>query len=176
MSSHNSSMSQSPLVVSSSFVSMNGFSEVHRLREELASNKAKLVQWEEGIAQARNVSTITSLPAALPGMGWISGRGLGLCLCLCLCLFRGGGNKGRGISNNWPSFYVDIASCLLRQSCVPLNGKFTIFNCQSKCYTDIRHLDSWGNGLTGNYLQLQSNEKAFPVYKIQNCSKWLDTV
>ena len=57
MSPRSGSMSQSPMLTSSGFNAMNGFGEVHRLREELNVNKAKLNQWEEGIAQARNVSS-----------------------------------------------------------------------------------------------------------------------
>lgn len=49
------SVSQSPLL--GAFAnSMNGYSELQRLKEELASNKAKLQQWEEGMMQARGVS------------------------------------------------------------------------------------------------------------------------
>jgi hypothetical protein len=35
---------------------MNGYSEVRGLKDELAANKAKLHQWEEGMVQARGVS------------------------------------------------------------------------------------------------------------------------
>ena len=53
-------MSQSPFAAG--MFGLNGFntaanSEVHRLKEELMINKAKVAQWEDGIAQARNVST-----------------------------------------------------------------------------------------------------------------------
>lgn len=49
------SISQSPLLGGSAF-GVNGYTEVQRLKEELATNKAKLQQWEESISQARGVS------------------------------------------------------------------------------------------------------------------------
>ena len=53
-------MSQSPFAAG--MFGLNGFntagnSEVQRLKEELMINKAKVAQWEDGIAQARNVSS-----------------------------------------------------------------------------------------------------------------------
>ena len=53
MSPHNS-ISQSPMLSSS--LNATGFSELQWLREELGANKAKLAQWDAGIAQARSVS------------------------------------------------------------------------------------------------------------------------
>ena len=53
MSPHNG-VSQSPLASS---LTSNGYGEMQRLREELAASKAKLAQWEEGIHQARSVSS-----------------------------------------------------------------------------------------------------------------------
>ncbi|XP_074649175.1 putative E3 ubiquitin-protein ligase UNKL [Tubulanus polymorphus] len=50
-----SSSSQSPLMMNSgSPFGNNPSSEIQRLRDELASNKAKLVSWEDGINQARS--------------------------------------------------------------------------------------------------------------------------
>lgn len=53
-----SGMSQSPF--GPSIFGLNGYnansSEVQRLKDELMMNKAKVAQWEDGIAQARNVS------------------------------------------------------------------------------------------------------------------------
>ena len=56
-----SSVSQSPLLGGSAF-GLNGYSEMQRLKEELATNKAKLSQWEDGISQARGVCTQISFP------------------------------------------------------------------------------------------------------------------
>ncbi|XP_047498642.1 RING finger protein unkempt homolog isoform X2 [Penaeus chinensis] len=46
-------LSQSPLMAPFSGSSSSSTSEIQRLREELATNRAKLASWEEGIAQAR---------------------------------------------------------------------------------------------------------------------------
>ncbi|ROT76606.1 putative E3 ubiquitin-protein ligase UNKL isoform X4 [Penaeus vannamei] len=46
-------LSQSPLMAPFSGNSSSSSSEIQRLREELATNRAKLASWEEGIAQAR---------------------------------------------------------------------------------------------------------------------------
>ena len=51
----NNGMPPSPLMSSSYSAVINGNGEVHRLREEINSNKTKFLQWEERIAQARNV-------------------------------------------------------------------------------------------------------------------------
>lgn len=51
-------MSQSPF--GGGMFNLNGYNsnsaEIQRLRDELALNRAKMVQWEEGMSQARNVS------------------------------------------------------------------------------------------------------------------------
>nr|XP_045594519.1 RING finger protein unkempt homolog isoform X4 [Procambarus clarkii] len=46
-------LSQSPLMAPFTTSSNSSTSEIQRLREELATNRAKLASWEEGIAQAR---------------------------------------------------------------------------------------------------------------------------
>ena len=53
-------MSQSPF--GTGMFGLNGYntnnSEMQRLKDELMINKAKVAQWEDGIAQARNVSSL----------------------------------------------------------------------------------------------------------------------
>ncbi|XP_042242474.1 RING finger protein unkempt homolog isoform X2 [Homarus americanus] len=46
-------LSQSPLMSAYANNSGTSTTEIHRLREELATNRVKLASWEEGIAQAR---------------------------------------------------------------------------------------------------------------------------
>ena len=53
-------MAQSPFAAG--MFGLNGYNtnnnEIQRLKDELMINKAKVAQWEDGIAQARNVSII----------------------------------------------------------------------------------------------------------------------
>ncbi len=52
----NNGLSQSPF--GGGVFGLNGY-EVQRLKDELIINKAKMTQWEDGMAQARNVRILS---------------------------------------------------------------------------------------------------------------------
>ena len=56
----NPGLPASPLIGAATYSGggTNGF-ELQRIREELVANKMKLIQWEDGMVQARSVSVLS---------------------------------------------------------------------------------------------------------------------